>query len=646
MLTARIGRTKYSLYAFDLESHNDEESIKAMKTSMWLGCLLNDESKIDDENSYLYTMDEFLNKIDKLSNGKQKHGESRTIKNICIYIYNLSFEWSFILPELIKRGFEYQDIIGKNDEFKYNSVSTKSVSSVWSIELKFGKKNGKVIFRDLAKIYGGGLNKVAKSFALETQKGEIDYQLNRLHGHIVTKEEKEYCFKDTFIIVEILKKQIELKDKTFFQSLSMASYSMKELLKFGFPKSMKPFKEYRKMYPLLVQEETDFLRHSVSGGLTYATARWQFKDIKKEIIHIDAHSMHPSSAYLHLFPYGKGEYHKGEPKDFNKINCCHIKISFIGVKLHSIIQLKDTEAVDEYELWLWDFEIPTMKKCYENLTIEYIDFYSYNARRLPWRSFYKYYFEGRKIAKEKGDLYNYLRNKLIINSSYGKSLEKAHVESFKNVIGIDGIIDSEIVKREKPSSMSNDEWQLKCINSKYTYLPYGSCIPAYSRVTLVELALKIGWKEVVYFDTDSIFFIKTSKTMENLNKYCNLNNELGGWAIEEILKRGQFTAPKRYKTEDEKGKVTIKTGGINFIDYLNQKGKEIGLTTPEQFKSFREHYDFNFEEVNIVSSNWKVQRAFRCEGGTLICFQEKDIDIPKKYFETYKKNMLQYSRGL
>ena len=640
MLTARIGKTKFSLYAFDLESHNDDESIKNMKTSMWLGCLLNDESKIDDENSYLYTMDEFLDKIEQLSSGKQKHGESRPIKNICIYIYNLSFEWSFILPKLIERGFEYQEIIGKEDEYKYNSVSTKSVSSVWSIELKFGKKHGKVIFRDLAKIYGGGLNKVAKSFNLETQKGEIDYRLNRLHGHVVTKEEKEYCFKDTFIIVEILKKQLEVNDKTFFQSLSMASYSMKELVKFGWPKAMRPFKEYRKMYPQLGSKETEFLRHSVSGGLTYATSRWQFKDIKKEIVHIDSHSHHPSSAYLFLYPYGEGEYHKGEPTDFNKINCCHIRISFLGVKLHSIIQLKELDCIDDYELWVWDFEIPTMKKCYENLKIEYIDYYAYKTKMLPWRSFYKYYFEGRKIAKEKGDLYNYLRNKLIINSSYGKSLEKAHIERYKNIIGEDKIIVSEIEEKSKPLSMSQEDWNLKCINSKYTYLPYGSCIPAYSRVRLVELALKIGWKEVVYFDTDSIFFIKTPKTMENLKKYCNLKNELGGWAIEETLKRGQFTAPKRYKTEDEDGKVVVKSGGINFIDYLNQKGKEIGLSSPEQLKAFREHYNFNFEEINITQSKWKVQRAFRCEGGTLICFQEKEISIPKKYIEIYKKNIV------
>ena len=636
---ARIGKKKFSLYAFDIETHNDEESIKKMETSMWLGCLLNDESTKEDESSYLYNMNEFLDRIEILSSGKRRHGESRPLKNIAIYVYNLSFEWSFILPKLLERGFKFKEFISDKDEYVYNSVTTKSVSSVWSIELKFSEKHGKVIFRDLAKIYGGGLNKVAKAFELETQKGEIDYRKNRLHDYQVTQEEKEYCFNDTYIIVEILKKVIDAKDKTFFQSMSMASYSMKMLMKFGWPKSMFPYKEYRKMYPNLEKEETEFLRHSVSGGLTYATRRYQFKDIKQEIVHIDAHSMHPSSAYLKYYPYGFGEYHKGKPIDTaTKINCCHIKISYMNAKLHSIIKLKDTNMIENCELWVWDFEIPTMLKCYEELEIEYIDYYAYNYKRLPWRKFYEFYFNGRIEAKEKGDLYNYLRYKLIINSSYGKSLENAHLSMFKNIVGEDGIIDSEELPKEKPDNMKQELWDIKMLNARYTYLPYGSCIPAYSRVALIELALKIGWKDIVYFDTDSIFFIKNKRTMGNLKKYCNLKNELGGWAIEEILTRAQFTAPKRYKTENDKG-VTIKAGGINFTQYLNEKGKAIGITDPERLKEFREHYEFNYEEINIESSKWQVQRAYRCKGGTIIDFQEKEMSIPDKYIDIYKKNV-------
>ena len=621
----RIGRKKYQFYAFDIESHNDLESIAKMETSMWLGCFIDENSNIDDENSYLYNMDQFIDKIEYLST-RHRHSssESRPIKNIAIYIYNLSFEWSFILPVLLKRGYTFKEHIEQSDQFCFNSVSTRSVSSVWEVHIKGAKNGGDILLRDLSKIFGGGLGKVAKSFGLETQKGEIDYRLNRLHGHIITKEEKEYCFKDTKIVMEILLKMKERNDKNFFSSMSMASYSMKMMIKSGFPRSMKPYKEFREIYPFLNKEETEFLRKSVSGGICYACSQYQFKEIKEDIIHIDSHSHHPSSAYLNLFPYGFGEYGEGEPTDYvNKLNCCHIKVSYTGVKLHSVIKLIGFEFVDDFELTLWDFEINTMYKCYENLEVEYIDYYAYKIKPLKWRKYYAWCFNQRLEAKAKGDTFNVLYFKLLMNSSYGKLLENPHLELFENVIDEDGIITSVVSERQKPEEMSEEVWANKCLNAKYTYLPVGSCIPAYSRVRLIELALKIGWEKVVYFDTDSIFFIKTPETEANMEKYMPKQNFLGGWAIEEIINKAQFTAPKRYKAEVN-GKAYFKMGGFNLDKYAKEHNIEIK--------------DIPFEEVNIISSVWEVQRAFRCKGGTLIDFQKKEINVVDKYVEIYKRN--------
>lgn len=621
----RIGRKKYDFYAFDIESHNDEESIAKFETSMWLGCFINEESKMEDEASYLYTMDQVIDRIEELSTrGRHSANESRPVKNIAIYCYNTSFEWSFMLPVLLKRGYKFKDIIEEGDEKVFNSVSTKSVSSVWEIHLKCSKNGGDVIIRDLAKIFGGGLGKVAKSFGLETQKGEIDYRLNRLHGHIVTKEEKEYCFKDTRIVMEILMKMKEREDKNFFSVMSMASYSMKMMIKTGWPRSMKPYQEFRELYPFLEKDETEFLRNSVSGGICYACSRYQFKEINQKIIHIDAHSMHPSSAYLHLYPYGKGEYHEGEPKDYiTYINCCHIRVSYSGVKIHSIIKLIGFEFVEDFELTLWDFEIQTMKSCYIDLHIEYIDYYAYRMKALKWRKYYSYCFNKRLEAKAKGDTFNVLYYKLLMNSSYGKLLENPHTEVIENIIDEDGIIDSVVSTREKPESMSDEIWENKLINAKYTYLPVGSCIPAYSRVCLCELALKIGWESVVYFDTDSIFFLDTPKTRANMEKYMPKDNFLGGWSIEEYIDRAMFSAPKRYKAEVD-GEAYFKMGGFNLDKYAKDHNIEIK--------------DIPFDEVNIISSKWEVQRAFRCKGGTLIDFQEKEINVVPKYLEIFKRN--------
>ena len=615
----RIGRKNFNIFAFDLESHNDLESISKGETSMWLGCLLNEESKVEDESSFLYSIKELLDKLQELSTPKRKHGETkRPCKNVCVFIYNLSFEYSFILPTMLNEfNFRFKEKIEDEDEFVFNSVSTKSCSSVWSATLKFTKKSGLVVFRDMAKLFSGGLKNVAKAFSLETQKGEIDYRKNRLHNYEITKEEKEYCFKDTRILVEILLRIID--DKDFWNAISISSYSMKKMIKYGYPRKMKPYKAFREEYPELLEDETKMLRMGVAGGITYAPKSWQFKVIDQPIYHIDKHQMHPSSAYFNLFPYGFGEYFTGEPHNFAiRINLCHIRVSYDDVRLHSIIQLIGIDFVYDRELVVWDFEIPTMKKCYVNLKIEYIDGYSYRCKPLPWREYYAHNYRERLKAKAVHDDYNTQLYKLLNNSSYGKLLENPHNYIIENIIDSYGIIDSMVIDK-KPEDIR--------INAKYTYLPVGSCIPAYSRVDLIETALKFGWQKILYFDTDSIFVLKDKETEKVFNT-LDFTDFLGCWGLEEIIDKAQFTAPKRYKTETD-GKTTIKAGGFNFNNYIENKAKELKL----------DKYAVEFDEINLVNSSWKVQRAYRCKGGTLIEFETKEIKVADKYMTTYEKNV-------
>ena len=152
----RVGRRKYNIKAMDIESHNDSESIAKGETSMWLGCYIDENSKMEEESSYFYNMDEWLDILEKESKGGRTEKGSRKCKNLMIYIYNLSFEWSFILPYLIKRGFTFKEKIdAKEDSFVFNSVSTKSSSSVWNVNLNFGKNCGIIQTKDLAKLSDG-----------------------------------------------------------------------------------------------------------------------------------------------------------------------------------------------------------------------------------------------------------------------------------------------------------------------------------------------------------------------------------------------------------------------------------------------------------------------------------------------------------
>ena len=70
------------------------------------------------------------------------------------------------------------------------------------------------------------------------------------------------------------------------------------------------------------------------------------------------------------------------------------------------------------------------------------------------------------------------------------------------------------------------------------------------------------------------------------------------------------------------GKTIVKAGGINFSKFLRDNNMD----------------ELEFRETNIESSEWMVQRAYRVKGGTLIDFQRKEINIPKKYEDVYNQN--------
>ena len=605
----KIGRKRFKVFAFDVESHNDEESIMKKETSIWLSSFIDETNKPEEERNYFYTIESWLDKLNELTTEKWK-GKHRQIKNVIVYIYNLSFEYSFIFPKLLDRGFKFKPAIEDEDENVFNSVSNKTCASVWQCSFKFGKKNGIVILRDLSKVFPGGLANVAKSFDLPTQKGEIDYTKNRLHNYKVTDEEKLYNFKDTRIIIDILLIMQKKDDKDFWKSCSAATYSCRKMIRYAFPHAYKPMKVFRRFYPELGQDESEFLRHGVAGGITYAPARYQFKDIKEEIGHLDIHQAHPNSAYRYLMPWGEGEYFKGKPNlNHYRIRALHVLVSYSGVKLHSIIKLIGVDMATDYELWLWDFELFTMFKCYEDLKVTYLDGYEYHAKYFMWRNYYLDNYKKRLIAKKNHDNFNIQQYKLLNNSTYGKLLENGHDTIYENYIDDNGLIDSKILPNPHAK-----------LNASFTYLPGGSCISARTRCYLVESALKLGYENVVYFDTDSIFYILNDESREGM-KQLSIGDNLGDFGIEKTIKRGQFAAPKRYKIQEEQ-----EDGSVEDVYHL------AGVN----FKRLQEMP--RYEDLNIINGHYLIQGVQRVKGGTIIVWKPKDLGVQKKYEDIYKAN--------
>ncbi len=618
----RIGKKWFSIYAFDVESHADAESMRLRETGVWLYSFINEKSEMNDEDCFGYDMDSFVERLREKSAVRKRnhHGKENEPINLLIYIWNLSFEWSFLLPVLLRKGFSWSD--GLEGENVYSSVSTKTASSVWEARMRFGKDDGEIVFRDLSKIFPGSLRKVAKSFNLPTQKGDIDYTINRRHGWVVTKEEKEYCWKDTRIIIDILLEMEKRDDPDFWKVVSAASYTTRKAIKYSYPRSYRPIEEYRKKYPELDEEETKFMRHSVAGGLTYCPDMWQFRQVDAPIGHIDFHQSHPSrmaSMHGERFPYGKGVHGMGEPTEKRRwMACCHVRISYSFAKLHSIIALIGYECVADAELWLWDFEIATAKLCYEDLEIEYIDYYEYQWSYLPWRQYCLDNYNKRLEAKKNGDAFGVMYYKLLNNSLYGKTLENGHPVTYENVMMGDGRLDS--IEHENPNAK---------LGGRYTYVPVGSAIPAYSRCALIRAALKLGWQNVLYMDTDSIFFLWNKETRKRI-KLLEINEKMGSFGWEDIdddgntkLTSGLFTAPKRYKLQSNDGTFDVKMAGVS-----NPKEAPNGDA-------------LDYDHVNMIDGYFTAKTKVRVDGGTLIVEKVKHIEVQEKYMGNLQRNAKQ-----
>lgn len=649
----RIGKKTFEVYACDFETHNDNELIhdynknpKAVSTSLWLWYIINESSSYNDAGAYGFTIDSFFDRLKELS---LPNTHIHRAGNIMLYDYNLSFEWSFMVYYIKSHGFTYKRDFEDSDVNVYNIVCTRSMSSVWQINLKLNKGKSIVCFRDLAKIMGGGsLRTLARSYNLETQKGDIDYLKNRRINYdmadypynyidnneiyVPTLEERIYCFKDVKIIMDILTHEKTVNDKIFWKSMSSASYSVAKGIEYAYPKAFKPLLNYRKRYPELDIKESEFLRDGYGGGISYVTPFYQYKEIKAGnkyfeytadgIIHIDMHNAHPSAMYSKEFALLKGKYFEINKKlkldtykgfiYSNRISCVRICVSYSSVKVHSVIKLIGLSKAYQVTLTVWDFEILTMIRAYNDLEIEILDGYAYQKGKLPFANFFKNNYDIRKEAKRTGDAYEINHRKLLNNSFYGKLNEKGYNEYFLPIFDELGLITTKVYPNDDIRYMG-----------KFTYLPVGTAVPAYTRCWLIDTALGYSsenpsefadlWKYILYFDTDSIFFVDNPLTRKYIAQ-LPMKDDLCNWGIEEHSIKAEFACPKRYKLYDDEGNSIIHVAGFNISK------------------------EDNYDTVDIIRSERYINRSYRIKGGTLIAPQLKKISVDNKYMLLFNEN--------
>lgn len=589
------GNTKAEILSFDFRCRSDDETIKKGVASIWLATITDEKGA-----SHYFDIKKFLAAVFDVS----KRG------NVCLYCFDLGFHWSFIFYALLDMGYKFLKRITKSSERSFSAFGTGAATIVYSAAIRPTKEGGTIYFKDLRNVYTGykNLEEMAASFNSARRFFPDDYAKQHIPGETPTDEELENCASRSGFIFDVLKRQSG--DPRFFQSFTLAAYSMKTAVYEAFERLKKPNKPYApfavyrssRIYPRTKdKKEIEALRASIFGGLTGPTlaAIDKGKLIEERIFALDKTQAYPSEMAFSKLPRGLGEHFQGfRGLEKGKAHLFKVRIfSFVGVVIHSIPYLMQRRkhfmdpSEEPIDLWLWEWEYYLMFACYVRLDIKVIEGYAYEMGKSPFSSYILKNQSKRIEREEAGDRIGAAHYKYLNVCLYGKLIQKDSVETIEQTTDEDGILTTKAMKREQAKEAT------------YVYLPAGSAIPSLARCANIRLALTFGPENVYYIETDALMIADNAKTREVINS-MDLSHELGHYHLEACAKRAYFPMAKRYKYELEGGGVIVKGAGIS-LDFLS-RGK-------------------GFDEIKLEDTTIEMRQKRKAVGGTLMVRVKKKL---------------------
>lgn len=473
--------------------------------------------------------------------------------NPYIYFHNLKFDGEFILYYLITNGYEWVE----SKEKRNNTFSTliSDMGLFYSIEVFFevGKKTKKVTFIDSLKIINQTVESMPRTFKIEENKLEIDYNLRREKGHILTQEEQDYVKNDVVIVAKAL-------SYLFNMGLTKMTAGSNALSEY---KTITKLNRFRNLYKPLNYDIDRDIRKAYRGGFTYLNPIYKNKEVNSGEV-LDVNSLYPSVMYKEILPFGEPFFFSGQYKEdkvyplyIQRLTCCfRIKDGKIPT-----IQIKHSRFVDN-EYLTYSGEEPVA------LTLTSIDlklfFEQYDVWDLTFESGWK--FKGmRGLFTTYIDKWITVKNestisgnkgmrqvaKIMLNSLYGKFATSLDVQSKIPYI------ENDIVKYRLSEKSTKDG----------VYLPMGAFITAYARDKTIRTSQaikdysikKYGKDMYCYSDTDSIH---TILPIEELKQFCEIDDvKLGAWKHESHFTRAKFIRQKTYLEEID-GEIKITCAGL------------------------------------------------------------------------------------
>lgn len=505
-----MARKEERIFTADFETTADPDDCRVWAYAI---CPLDDIENV----MYGTSIDEFIFDIDDLAPCK-------------IYFHNLAFDVVFILDYILNAGMEWTDARVPGEHQFTTLIS--DMNQIYSVTLCM--PGGLVTFWDSLKLIPLSIAAEAKAFGLPESKGELDYQAYRSPDHQLTDEEIDYIRRDV---------QIDALAITAMYEEGLSRMTIGACALSAYRGLVSNSKRFRKIFPLLSEEEDAFIRKAYRGGWVYANPDYA-GETQGAGISYDVNSLYPSvmaSCDGEVLPFGKPIPFTGrpEPDELYTLWIARLRCVFRVKPNHlPCIQLKGNlsflpteyilDSKEEVYITITSVDWELINQQYDIEVTEWVGGYRFKGSRTLFRGYVSKWIETKNQATEEGNKGLRQIAKLMLNSLYGKFASRLDVRSRKPVLDEHGIVKYEDLEPDTRDGV---------------YLPVGCFVTAWARFKTVTTAQSLGAR-FLYSDTDSVKVLGLERPKMKIDDI-----RLGWWKDEGHFTRFKALRAKTYMAE-------------------------------------------------------------------------------------------------
>lgn len=599
----RENKRKYKdlFCAFDIESTNDLELQQAFMY-IW-------QFQIEDCTIIGREWSEWLTFCERLTEQLQQD------EYIMVYVYNLSYEFSFIKGVY---GFTPEEVF---------CIQPRKVLKCEMLD--------HIEFRCSYLLTNMNLATFTKKMGVKEKLSGDDYDYNkqRYPWTELSDQELEYCITDVESLVKALKVYFAIENDSYYTiPLTSTGYVRRDC-----KAAMRHFNrgELKNMLP--DYDIYVLLKQAFRGGNTHAN-RYYSEEILENVSSYDRVSSYPDVMINELFPMSPWireddiNIERACRKIFKQKRACLLRVSFKNIRLrdpmdgcpyipkHKCRNLShhynDNGRIlwaDFLEISLTDIDFKIILQQYKFDAAAIHDFYHCRYGRLPKALrdvIGKYYQDKTELKGIKEQELFYMLSKAKLNSIYGMSVQDI---CKRNIL-----YENDQFKFD--DELSDQELYDKTIQKAFICYAWGVWTTARAREQL-QIAINMTGDNFVYCDTDSVKFIDDGSV--SFDKYNNSRKQdsiknggvatdrtgkeyyLGLYDYEGTYKRFITMGAKKYAYEDPAGQLHITVAGCSKSKGAKELASRGGL---EAFQEGFTFYDAGGTEsiYNDIRDPFKV----------------------------------------